>query len=158
MTWTKLIGLQKRKRKRIRGQITNNQTKWKKIPLPWNSMSFPQAKGQQTLFFGLVRARQQIASALWAKQSLSQPFNSTVLVQKQSQTKCKQMDVALFPKKVYLWTLKFEFHKMFTLRKISLLLLISPPPFFACGLYTTGRGLDLAHGLQLADPALSQHR
>lgn len=110
-------------------------------------------------FLGLVRARHQIIPALWAMQSLSQPPNSTVLVQKRSQTKCKQMDVALFQKKkVYLWTLEFKFHKMFTLQKIFLLLLIFPQPFFACGLYTTGRGLDLAHGLQLADPALSQHR
>lgn len=47
---------------------------------------------------------------------------------------------------------------MFTSQRIFLLLLIFPQPFFAGVLYTTGRWLDLAQGLQLADPALSQHR
>lgn len=58
---------------------------------------------------------------------------------------------------MYLWTGKFEFHIIFPSYKILFSFWFFPNHSLLVGCIKIGGGLDFAHGLQFAKPALSQH-
>ena len=105
---------------------------------------FPESRVDKH-FFGLVRAKKKKNPETPASLSSVGHTVSVTTTRlhcygaKAIQTKCKQMDVARFQKELYLWTLKVEFHKMFMLQNIILLLIFFQAAF-ARGLYTHRQG------------------